>query len=96
MIGGTDGTKYYTGTENCVFIDDPDVDINAKTINSFSDIFDGGFTNTFVRLPSGEVLELGKTVTGSLVTYGRVRLTDQNGFKYYVDNDNLLLVKEAE
>ena len=92
MFKSTDGVVYYTGLENCVLVDDPDVDINAITLTNLSDVINKGFTDAFIRLPDGEVLEIRVESTGLLLSGGIIRVHDTDGNKYYVDTDNIIMI----
>lgn len=92
MFKSTDDVVYYTGLENCVLVDDPDVDINAITLTNLSDVINKGFTDAFIRLPDGEVLEIRVESTGLLLSGGIIRVHDTDGNKYYVDTDNIIMI----
>jgi hypothetical protein len=84
-IYGTDGVGYVVGSENCILVNDPDVDINKSTLSGTVK-FKMTYEETIIRKPDGEIISIkfeeGKS--SGVNSY----LHSDDGFTYYTDPNN--------
>ena len=80
---GTDGTGYLVGRENCILVNDPDIDTNVGTLS-------GTFklnikpTEAIIRKPNGEIIEVACGEDNNILT----DLVDESGKRYTTDSNN--------
>ena len=85
-VYATDGTGYKVGARNCMFINDPDVDINVTGFSALTKL-KHDFQEITIKKLDGEILTVsGEDYSESVVQYPNC--TDEDGTIFYVHPDN--------
>lgn len=90
VVKSTDGTYYFTSTENCTLVNEPDIDINIPYMKLDLDF--KLYTTAIVKCADGTVLTL-KPKLYYTPTEGYYCIHTEDEITYRIDKRNILFMK---
>lgn len=87
-VYGKDGTGYILSSENCMLINDPNVDINAKSV--IFETYKIDYSKVVIKSPEGEIITIDKPGQESVSSIFDLYV-DENGVHYYADDRNTII-----
>ena len=87
-VYGRDGSGYMLAPENCMLVNDPNVDINARS--SLFDTYKIDYDKVIIKSPNGEIITIEKPGQESIGSIFDLYM-DENGTHYYADKRNTIV-----